>query len=213
MYNNEYQALQVEPIMSTVVYLTWIPHQEWPTPCNKTTSIKEKRKSFSQETVCWGEEKAQHADWKYFLRKSAPSLGPGTKMGRKSFLAWYGLQLLSINVFFKKAAMNLEQESWVQSRETSGPWENWLRDQCTQFLFSSSFRKLWCPKMNYWGKRPAWLNLISGEKNIYQLWKKDLTTPADYRDVVRLHRNKIRSIKAQTECNLASAVNDNRTRL
>lgn len=48
-------------------------------------------------------------------------------------------------------------------------------------------------------------------KKVYQLWKTDLATQADYRDVVRLHRNKIRNIKAKIKCNIASAVNDNRT--
>lgn len=45
------------------------------------------------------------------------------------------------------------------------------------------------------------------KKKVYHLWKNDQATQVDCRNVVRLYRNKIRSTKAQIECNLATAVN------
>ncbi|GAB0209753.1 hypothetical protein GRJ2_003441000 [Grus japonensis] len=65
------------------------------------------------------------------------------------------------------------------------------------------------------GRRPAWLNrelwLELGEKRrVYGLWKKGQATQGDYKDVVRLCREKIRRAKAQLELNLATVIKDNK---
>ena len=44
----------------------------------------------------------------------------------------------------------------------------------------------------------------------YDLWKKGQATQEDYKDVVRLCREKIRRAKAQLELNLATALKDNK---
>jgi len=43
---------------------------------------------------------------------------------------------------------------------------------------------------------------------VYDLWKKGQATQEDYKDVVRLGREKIRSAKAQLELNLATAIKE-----
>ena len=48
------------------------------------------------------------------------------------------------------------------------------------------------------------------EKGVYDLWKKGQATQEDYKDVVRLCREKMRRAKAQLEFNLATAVQDNK---
>ncbi|KAK4828655.1 hypothetical protein QYF61_000303 [Mycteria americana] len=48
------------------------------------------------------------------------------------------------------------------------------------------------------------------KKRVYDLWKKGQATQEDYKDVVRLCREKIRRAKAQLELNLATAINDNK---
>ncbi|KAK4832922.1 hypothetical protein QYF61_026565 [Mycteria americana] len=49
-----------------------------------------------------------------------------------------------------------------------------------------------------------------GKKGVYDLWKKGEATQEDYKDVVRLCREKIRRARAQIELNLATAVKDNK---
>ncbi|KAK4832250.1 hypothetical protein QYF61_021602 [Mycteria americana] len=46
------------------------------------------------------------------------------------------------------------------------------------------------------------------KKRVYDLWKKGQATQEDYKDVVRLRREKIRSANALLELNLATAVKD-----
>ncbi|PKU29972.1 hypothetical protein llap_19725 [Limosa lapponica baueri] len=64
------------------------------------------------------------------------------------------------------------------------------------------------------GKCLAWLNkeLLMGlmkEKRVYHLWKKGQATQ-EYRDLVRLYREKIRKAKAQLDLNLATDIRDNK---
>ena len=48
------------------------------------------------------------------------------------------------------------------------------------------------------------------KRRVYDLWKKGQATQEDYKDVVRLYREKIRRAKAQLELNLATAIKDNK---
>ncbi|GAB0179390.1 mitochondrial enolase superfamily member 1 [Grus japonensis] len=69
--------------------------------------------------------------------------------------------------------------------------------------------------MGRWGRRPAWLNRelwleLRKKGRVYGLWKKMQATQEDYKDVMRLCREKIRRAKAQLELNLATAVKDNK---
>ncbi|KAK4805322.1 hypothetical protein QYF61_018185 [Mycteria americana] len=48
------------------------------------------------------------------------------------------------------------------------------------------------------------------KKRVYDLWKKGRASQEDYKDVVRLCRDKIRRAKVKLELNLASAVKDNK---
>jgi len=70
-----------------------------------------------------------------------------------------------------------------------------------------------CQKMSWRGRRPAWLNRelwleLRTKKRVYDLWKKGQATQEDYKDVMRLFREKIRRDKAQLEINLATVVKD-----
>ncbi|XP_071886556.1 uncharacterized protein [Anas platyrhynchos] len=72
-----------------------------------------------------------------------------------------------------------------------------------------------CPKTSRRGRRPAWLNRelwleLRRKKRVYNLWKRGQATREDYKDVVRLCRDKIRKAKAHLELNLATAVKENK---
>ncbi|KAK4823476.1 hypothetical protein QYF61_002523 [Mycteria americana] len=65
------------------------------------------------------------------------------------------------------------------------------------------------------GRRLAWLNRelwleVRKKRRVYDLWKKQQATQEDYKNVMRLHREKIRRAKAQLELNLATAIKDNK---
>ncbi|KAK4830258.1 hypothetical protein QYF61_009351 [Mycteria americana] len=71
------------------------------------------------------------------------------------------------------------------------------------------------PKDELPGKKPSLaeqraLAGTQGKKRVYDLWKKGQATQEDYKDVVRLCREKIRRAKAQLEINLATAIKTNR---
>ncbi|GAB0210066.1 hypothetical protein GRJ2_003472400 [Grus japonensis] len=64
-------------------------------------------------------------------------------------------------------------------------------------------------------RRLSWLNRelcleLRKKRRVYGLWKKGQATQEDYKDVMRLCREKIRKAKAQLELNLATAVKDNK---
>ncbi|KAK4830657.1 hypothetical protein QYF61_012537 [Mycteria americana] len=72
-----------------------------------------------------------------------------------------------------------------------------------------------CQKTSQRGRPPAWLNRelwleLRKKKGVYDLWKKGQATQEDYKDVVRLCREKIRRAKAQLELSLATAIKDNK---
>jgi len=62
-----------------------------------------------------------------------------------------------------------------------------------------------------WLKRKLWLELRKRKKRVCDLCKKGQATQENYKDVVRLCREKIRRVKAQLELNLATAVSANKT--
>ena len=71
-----------------------------------------------------------------------------------------------------------------------------------------------CRNRSQQGRRPAWLNRelwleLRKKRRLYDLWKKGQATQEDYKDVVRLCREKIRRAKAQLELNLATTIKDN----
>ncbi|KAF1618604.1 UNVERIFIED_CONTAM: putative RNA-directed DNA polymerase from transposon X-element, partial [Eudyptes robustus] len=106
------------------------------------------------------------------------------------------------------------------------PWETVLKGKGVQegwTIFKKEVLKAQeqavpvCRKKNGWGRRPAWLNreLLLGlrkkkKRRDYDLWKKGQAAQEDYKDVVRLCREKTRKAKAQLELNLATAVKDNK---
>ncbi|NXR06414.1 RTXE polymerase, partial [Semnornis frantzii] len=51
---------------------------------------------------------------------------------------------------------------------------------------------------------------LKNRRRVYGLWKRGYVSPEDYKDVVKLNREKIRRAKAQLELNLATAVKDNK---
>ncbi|KAK4832568.1 hypothetical protein QYF61_024186 [Mycteria americana] len=70
-------------------------------------------------------------------------------------------------------------------------------------------------KMSQQGRRLAWLDRelwleLRKKRRVCDLWKKGQATQEDYKDVVRLCRDKMRRAKAQLEFNLATAVKDNK---
>uniref|UniRef100_A0A8C3LJD3 Reverse transcriptase domain-containing protein n=1 Tax=Chrysolophus pictus TaxID=9089 RepID=A0A8C3LJD3_CHRPC len=65
------------------------------------------------------------------------------------------------------------------------------------------------------GRRPAWMNRelflrLREKKRIYLLWKKGRATQKEYREVVKMCREKIRKAKAQLELNLAAGIKRNK---
>jgi len=54
------------------------------------------------------------------------------------------------------------------------------------------------------------MTLLSKKWRVYELWKQGQETQEDYKDAVRLCREKIRRAKAQLELYLATAVKDNK---
>ena len=70
-------------------------------------------------------------------------------------------------------------------------------------------------KMSRCGRRLAWMNRelflrLQEKKRIYLLWKKGRATQKEYKEVVKMCREKIRKAKAQLELNLAAGVKGNK---
>ena len=66
-----------------------------------------------------------------------------------------------------------------------------------------------------WHRRPAWMNRelflrLQEKKRIYLLWKKGRATQKEYKDIVKMFREKTRKAKAQLELNLATGVKGNK---
>src|SRR5699024_8753945 len=70
-------------------------------------------------------------------------------------------------------------------------------------------------KMSRRGRRPMWMNRelflrLQEKKRIYLLWKKGRANRKEYKEVVKMCREKIRKAKAQLELNLAAGVKGNK---
>ena len=57
------------------------------------------------------------------------------------------------------------------------------------------------PKMSQWGRRLAWMNTelffrLQEKKRIYLLWRKGQAMQKEYKEVVKMCREKIRKAKA-----------------
>ena len=70
-------------------------------------------------------------------------------------------------------------------------------------------------KMSRYGRRPAWMNRelflrLQEKKRIYLLWKKGWAIRKEYKEVVKMCREKIRKAKARLELNLAAGVKGNK---
>ncbi|PKU34200.1 hypothetical protein llap_15501 [Limosa lapponica baueri] len=101
------------------------------------------------------------------------------------------------------------------------PWEIILRGKGVQegwMLFKKEILKAqeqavpMRRKIKGRGIWPAWLKkeLLMGlreKRRVYHLWMKGQATQEEYRDLVRLHREKLRKAKAQLELNLANRDN------
>ena len=69
-------------------------------------------------------------------------------------------------------------------------------------------------KMSRCRRRPVWMNReiflrLQEKKRIYLLWKKGRATQKEYKEVVKICREKIRQAKARLELNLAARVKGN----
>ena len=51
---------------------------------------------------------------------------------------------------------------------------------------------------------------LQGKKRIYHLWKKGRATQKEYKEVVKMYREKIRKAEAQLELNLTAGVKRNK---
>ena len=63
-----------------------------------------------------------------------------------------------------------------------------------------------CWKTSHQGRRPAWLNTelwleLRIKRRVYVLWKKGQATQEDYKDFVRLRRQKVKRAKAAIKDN------------
>ena len=54
------------------------------------------------------------------------------------------------------------------------------------------------------------MDKLKGKKKVHEMWKKDLSTWEEYRNVVRACRDAMRKAKALLELNLAKEVKDNK---
>ena len=54
------------------------------------------------------------------------------------------------------------------------------------------------------------MDKLKGKKKVHEMWKKDLSTWEEYRNVVRACRDAMRKAKALLELNLAKEVYDNK---
>ncbi|GAB0203785.1 hypothetical protein GRJ2_002844100 [Grus japonensis] len=99
---------------------------------------------------------------------------------------------------------------WEAVLKGKGVQEGWTLVQ-KEILKAQEQAVPMCQKTSWQGRRLAWLNRqlwleLRIKRRVYGLWKKGQATQEDYKDVVRLYREKIRRAKVQLELNLATAV-------
>ncbi|KAK4806242.1 LOW QUALITY PROTEIN: hypothetical protein QYF61_013386 [Mycteria americana] len=95
------------------------------------------------------------------------------------------------------------------------PWEAVLKGKGVQEGWTFFKNDILKRRTSWRGRRPAWLNRelwleLRKKKRVYDLWKKGQATQEDYKDVMRLGREKIRRAKVKLELNLATEVKDNK---
>ena len=106
----------------------------------------------------------------------------------------------------------VDRVPWEAALKGKGVQEGWTVFK-KEILEAQQQAVPMCRKTSRRGRRPAWLNrelwlALRKKRRVYDLWKKGQATQEDYKDVVRLHREKIRRAKAQLELNLATALKD-----
>ena len=109
----------------------------------------------------------------------------------------------------------VDRATWEAALKGKGAQESWTvfkteilraQDQAIPMCQKTS----WCRRKPAWLNRELWLELRDKKKRVYDLWKKRQVTQEDYKDVVRLCREKIRGLKAQLESSLATGIKEGR---
>ena len=103
---------------------------------------------------------------------------------------------------------------WGSVLESKGVQDGWLLFK-KEVLKAQEQAVPLSRKMSRRGRRPAWMNRelflrLREKKRIYLLWKKGQATQKEYKEVVKMCREKIRKAKAQLELNLAAGVKGNK---
>ncbi|KAK4828700.1 LOW QUALITY PROTEIN: hypothetical protein QYF61_000538 [Mycteria americana] len=122
-------------------------------------------------------------------------------------------------LYFRRADFGLfrrlvERVPWEAALTGKGVQEGWTFFK-EEVLKAQERAVPRCRKMNWQGRRPAWLTRelwleLRKKRRVYSLWNKGRATQEDYKGVVRLCREKIRRAKTQLEVNLATAIKDNK---
>ena len=103
---------------------------------------------------------------------------------------------------------------WGSVLESKGVQDGWLLFK-KEVLKAQEQAVPLSRKMSRCGRRPAWMNRelflrLQEKKRIYLLWKKGRATQKEYKEVVKMCREKIRKAKAQLELKLAAGVKGNK---
>ena len=103
---------------------------------------------------------------------------------------------------------------WSSVFESKGVQDGWLLFK-KEVLKAQEQAVPLSRKMSRCGRRPAWMNRelflrLQEKKRIYLLWKKGRATQKEYKEVVKMCREKIRKAKAQLELKLAAGVKGNK---
>ncbi|PKU46257.1 rna-directed dna polymerase from mobile element jockey- hypothetical protein [Limosa lapponica baueri] len=109
----------------------------------------------------------------------------------------------------------LDKIPWEAALKDIGVQEGWTHFK-KEVLKAQEQAVPVCRKTSRRGRRPAWLNRdllldLGNKRRVYNLWKRGQTSHEDYKEGVKLCREKIRRAKAQLELNLATDVKDNKT--
>jgi len=150
---------------------------------------------------------SNEADIFYFTHPKHPflALNPQKNLERK-YLNIFWQTSIKKNIFLRLP--------WGSVLESKGVQGGWL-------LFKKEVLKVQeqavplSHKMSRHGRRLAWMNRelflrLREKKRIYVLWKKEWATQKEYKEVVKMCREKIRKAKAQLELNLATGVKRNK---
>ena len=110
----------------------------------------------------------------------------------------------------------LTQDGVKGSCNLCGEYTGMIPKCCTLWELTSAGRRtawMWketlCPLDKYLPSKYLFLTLQE-KKRIYLLWKKGWVTQKEYKEIVKMCREKIRKAKAQLELNLAAGVKRNK---